>query len=183
MKKIALTGSHGTGKSTLAEALTEKVRKKFVITHTPEIPRLFVDEFNDKTLFRRERNTFGWQTLILSRQIEVESLLSPKVQLLVCDRTIVDHWAYTKILFPRECATAEGRAWAAIVARWVRTYDRVFRLPIEFAIQDDGVREDDLEFQREIDRTIETIYYDLGVSLITISGSVAERLQQLENHI
>jgi len=183
MRKIALTGAHGTGKSTLAHAAFSSVQHSCKAAWTPEVPRLFTDELGDATRFRRKNNSFGWQTLIVARQIEIESSAHRETEILICDRTVVDHWAYTQILFPEQCRTQEGAAWRSIVGRWVKTYDLIVRLPIEFQVKDGGTRESDIDFQNNVDQMIQDLYREFGISVTTIGGSLSLRIETLSSMI
>ena len=62
-------------------------------------------------------------------------------------------------------------------------YSHVVYLPIEFPIVLDGLRPDDPQFQREIDRRIVSLLETHGVTYQTISGSVEERLKQIDRHL
>jgi nicotinamide riboside kinase len=177
MRKVALTGAHGTGKSTLSDIVTRQLQSKYRISHTPEAPRLFIEELGDPSRFQRGNNSFAWQTLLLARQIEIESAPTQTVDLLICDRTIVDHWAYTQVLFPEQSKTPEGLAWRSIVQRWARTYELIVYLPIEFQIENDGVREVDKAFQQEVDQAISAIYAQFEIKIETLRGSLASRTE------
>lgn len=182
-RKIALTGAHGTGKTTLVSSVARLVSGR-AVQQTPEVPRLFVDELGDPTFFQRANNTFLRQTMILGRQIELEgALTSGEHDLMLCDRTIVDHWAYTEVLFPAEASTPEGQSWSGIVQRWAKTYSRILHVPIEFPVKADGVRENDEKFQRDIDRKLIELYARFGITTGTISGAAAEREKQLLEEI
>ena len=174
--KIALTGAHGTGKTTLAANLSQRLQSQMSVIVTPEVPRLFIQETGDASFFKRGQNTVERQFLILMRQLEVEHLLSEVgPDLVICDRTIVDHWAYTRQLFPSRTSAPEGDLWQDFVFRWARTYDAIIRLPPEFPPVDDGVRESDLDFQSAIDRRIQELYRTIGIKLRTARGSLKER--------
>jgi nicotinamide riboside kinase len=172
--KIALTGSHSTGKTTLAIALVEELADADL---TPEVPRLVVADTNDEQFFQRGNNTFVRQTLVVARQLEEEtSAMQRAGSLVVCDRTAADHWAYTRVLFPQEVVTVEGRLWEALVERWLRTYDLIVRLPPELPIELDGVREEDIAFQQSIDEELQAIYARANIELAVATGTVAERV-------
>jgi nicotinamide riboside kinase len=178
--KVAVTGAHGTGKTTLTTAVVERLKHEFEIAHTAEVPRLFIEEVSDPTFFQRGNNSFSRQTMLIARQIELEAnMLRKGMTVLVCDRTVLDHWAYTETLFPDSSSTIEGRAWKAIVGRWLESYDAIYRLPIELTVELDGVREADTEFQHNIDRKIDALYREFGYDVGTISGSLETRQKTL----
>jgi hypothetical protein len=67
----------------------------------------------------------------------------------------------------------------------VKNPDAVYvYFPIEFEIVSDGTRSIDKEFQNEIDCIIHEILEELktryGTKYITVSGSVEERVKQIE---
>jgi predicted ATPase len=174
--KVALTGAHGTGKSTLAAAIIERLKGAVLV---PEVPRLFVEELGEPERFQRGNNGFTWQTLLVARQIEIESTYARDAEILICDRSVVDHWAYTQILFPSECKAREGLAWKAMARRWAKTYQAVIHLPIEFRLEQDGVREPDDDFQQEVDEAIRSLYAEFERRTITIGGSLEARVDTL----
>ena len=95
--KLALTGSHGTGKTTLISAITEKLAEKRVSFEVVrEIPRLICETVDDDTFFRQDANTFAKQTLLLQSQIQAELAAGlDSAELILCDRALLDHWIYT----------------------------------------------------------------------------------------
>jgi len=174
--KFALTGAHGTGKTTLIKSLMERLAPTSQVIETPEAPRLITEEVGDPEFFRRGNNSFDRQCLILARQLEVEAKAADAGnQIVLCDRTIMDHWAYTRHAFPERCLTPEGKLWEAMVFRWVKTYDQIVYLTPEFAPVDDGVREADLSFQMEIDRELRRLYANAGVKHEAVTGTVVQR--------
>jgi thymidylate kinase len=171
-KKVAVTGAHGTGKTTLISAVFNRLKPEFDVTLTAEVPRLFIEDFGDPTFFQRGNNSFARQTMILARQIELESHLAQRGhQIILCDRTVVDHWAYTETLFPIDVKTIEGRGWRDMVKRWLDSYKIIVGLPIEFPIELDNVREADEQFQHEIDQKIAALYLEFGRNVPTITGA------------
>lgn len=58
-------------------------------------------------------------------------------------------------------------------------YDFVFYLPIEFPIEDDGIRSTDPEFQRKIDERYKNVLNEWDIKHEVISGSIEDRLQKI----
>lgn len=177
--KIALTGAHGVGKSTLANLLETVISNKDkTISITPEVPRLICDEINDNEYFRRGNNSLLKQSFILIGQLVVEEQLRKNVDIQICDRTILDHWAYSLSLFEKEINQAN---YAKIYERFIidhcKTYDRIFYIPIEFEPEDDGVRESDKDFQSEIDRLIVSLLTKYKIDYTTINGTIENRAE------
>ena len=176
MQKIAFTGAHGTGKTTLVRALA--VREGALTTGatvTPEVPRVICELVGDPTFFRRGKNSFAKQLTILLGQPVYEATVSAG-DIVLCDRAILDHWAYTRILFPEAVGTPEAVAAEAMVRRHMKSYDALFYVPIEFAPEDDGTREGDAAFQRDIDGEIRRLLTSFGLRYETVRGAVEERV-------
>ena len=182
MKKIAFTGAHGVGKTTLTDVLVKQLSMEGLrVAKTLEVPRLICDRAGDPTFFRRGNNTPLRQILILLGQVDIESRsrdLQP--DLLICDRTLLDHWAYTKVLFGDELQR-EGilDLYEQLIAEYCLTYDRIFYLPIEFPPVDDGTRESDSDFQHAIDATIVEALRVHELPFMPITGTVEERLKKV----
>ncbi|MEQ1933527.1 MAG: ATP-binding protein [Fimbriimonadaceae bacterium] len=172
--KIALTGSHGTGKTTLIRFLGEQLQLP-PSAMCREVPRVIIEKVQDDTFFRRGNNTPLRQMLLFFYQVMEEQNLQQGADLVLSDRTVVDHLAYTGVLFPEFKRTEEYRAAMEGVHNWLPSYDAIFKIPIEFPVLDDGVREGEAAFQAEIDGAIDGLYHDAGIETIRVGGSVRER--------
>lgn len=183
--KIALTGAHGVGKSTLASYLRQLItEKKISSSITPEVPRLICDITNDNEYFRRGHNTLLKQSLILMGQLVIEERLRKIADIQICDRTLFDHWAYSLSLFGSEIK--EGgydEIYEKFISDHCKSYDKIFYLPIEFKPKDDGVRESDEAFQSEIDSLIIGLLKKYNVEYHTINGSVENRGKLILNYL
>lgn len=52
-------------------------------------------------------------------------------------------------------------------------------IPIEFGIENDGVRPTDTNFQKEVDACIRNLIYDFEITPLVVTGSVEERLKSI----
>ncbi|WP_131539893.1 ATP/GTP-binding protein [Pedobacter nototheniae] len=175
--KIALTGAHGTGKSTLANFLKNEFTKRSIIASvTPEVPRLICEAVNDKEYFRRGKNSLLKQSLILLGQLITEEQNQKGVDMQICDRTLFDHWAYSLSLFGKEISEGNyTEIYESFISQHCKTYDKVFYLPIEFKPLDDGVRESDEKFQLEIDGLILGLLKKHDINYERITGNIEGR--------
>jgi len=178
--KVAFTGAHGTGKTTLVKALFEQLAAMEVSSSlTPEVPRVVCDLVADTTYFRRGNNTFLRQMLILMGQPIYEIAQAKGASTLLCDRAILDHWAYTEYLFAAKLKDSEALVAKAFVTKHMASYDYVFYVPIEFGPKDDGTREGDGAFQLSVDGKIRELLAELDIPHHVVSGSVDERVGQV----
>lgn len=181
--KIALTGAHGVGKTTLLNVLKHELGGPSEVAICREVPRVIIGAAGNDTFFRRGENTPLRQLLILFYQVIEEGLRRREADTVLADRTLVDHLAYTVVLFPEMVGCPEYTAILNAARLWLPEYDLIVKLPIEFAVVDDGVREADTEFQAQIDDAIDGLYAELGVRPVVISGSVEERTASVLGHI
>ena len=183
MLRFALTGPHGVGKTTLIKVLADRLLPLGRVTVCREAPRLIADQVGDLMFFRRENNTLSRQALIFLEHLMEEQRAAFGADVVVSDRTLVDHLAYTEVLFPDFVNTPEARTYRRLAFESLARYGVIFQLPIEFPPVDDGVREADITFQRQIGDTITALYAKAKVEPIIISGTVAERVAQVEHHL
>jgi predicted ATPase len=174
--KIAFTGAHGTGKTTLTNAVLTELSKRGSVTASREVPRVIINMASDDEFFRRGNNSPLRQLIILVYQLIEDDEKRREAEIVVCDRTLIDHIAYTTVQFRDVFSKVELDVIMSAAKRWLQTYDAIFYLPIEFRVQDDGVREGDTAFQREIDEEITLLYRQLGVEPVILRGTVAERV-------
>lgn len=180
--KIAFTGAHGVGKTTLINSLKERLSQEKDVEVTKEVPRIICELANEPEYFRRGNNTLPKQLVILLGQVVLE-YNSKKSNLLICDRTIFDHWAYTTYLFKEEINESLSTSIEHFLFEHMKSYDKIFYLPIEFEVQDDGTRESDKKFQSNIDTIILKNLKKNELEYIEITGSVEERTETVIHEI
>ena len=180
--KIAFTGSHGVGKTTIIKLLEKRLGTNNSVNVTREIPRIICYLVNNPEYFRRSQNTLVKQMIILLGQLTQEHELA-NTEYLICDRTIFDHWAYTTYLFSDELTEDYKITCEEFQKSHMKTYDKIFYIPIEFDVEDDGTRENDKSFQKEIDKIIVENLEKHKIEFITIGGTIEDRYNQIINNI
>ena len=178
MFKIALVGSHGTGKSTLLSALCERLRSEGrAVTVLEEIPRTVCGQIASDSYFQRSQNTCVRQLLLLFAQVVEENTRKFTADYFLTDRSVIDHWIYTKLLFHNDI---ESNYLDKLLPRWILTYmgtyDLVLHVPVEFEAVNDGVREDDYEFQTNVGDAILQYLQASGIYFVTVRGTVESRV-------
>jgi predicted ATPase len=168
-----LTGAHGTGKSTLLNELRSIPGYKFSDSVTRKSGAVLNQEGTDEG-----------QLKILSAILDYEQANQLYQTDYILDRSFIDFYAYTIYLYRRDQVTYETfkRIKSEFKER-LKHYTLVFYLPIEFDIEQDGVRSDDTEFQTEIDEIIRTTLTDNEVSFIPVTGTVEQRVSDIKQHI
>tara|TARA_R110001606_G_scaffold325391_1_gene472080 strand:+ start:1531 stop:2100 length:570 start_codon:yes stop_codon:yes gene_type:complete len=179
MLKIAVSGAHGTGKTTLCEFLEQNADRELDLAICREVPRIIIETVGDPGFFKRGSNTISRQLLIFLYQMEEERKKGAGRRSLLCDRTPVDHLAYTISNHGEFRNTEEYVALRSLIAEWLATFDIIFKVPIEFQVQDDGVREGAVDFQVEIDLLIDELYAEYLVPVVVVTGSVEQRAQTI----
>ena len=182
--KFAITGSHGVGKTSLLNNLMETLRLEKEVILLNEIPREIIDLVDDSDFFKKAENTLLKQMLIFLGQFTKESIANEDGKIFLCDRTILDHWAYTysvnSNLFTSEIKLVFNKYLKDYINK---TFTHIFFLPIEFDLEIDDVRDKDIEFQYEISELIKNKLIELKVPFSIVSGTISERSDVIEKII
>lgn len=149
--KIAFIGTHGVGKTTLCFDLAARLKRLDVsVDIVKEVARQCPLPINRDT-------TLDAQAWILHTQIAREIAMASEYQAVVCDRSVLDNYAYLVH------AAGRRRELDDLVRRWVRSYTGLFKVPVTQAPSFDGTRDVSESFQREIDRLIDELVEDMEV--------------------
>jgi nicotinamide riboside kinase len=149
--KIAFIGSHGVGKTTLCFDLAGRLKRlDFAVDIVKEVARSCPLPINQDT-------TLEAQEWILHTQIAEEIEAASKNQVVICDRSVLDNYAYLT------CRAGRKPEYDELVRAWVVTYDGLFKVPILTPPSFDGTRDVSAAFQGEVDRTIDGLVAELSV--------------------
>ncbi len=166
--KVALVGTHGVNKTTIAYELAGVLKRKGrTVELLTEIARECPFPLNEQAT----RDAYQW---IIARQVQLELEKSPRADVLVCDRSVLDNFAY----YVRRYGDVgeEAEALGRYCHSWMRTYDLLVRLPIVEALAADGFRSTNEDFQREIDVLCDKLFdrtYDSETSPAYVRGSLS----------
>ena len=102
------------------------------------------------------------QAWILHTQIAEELASGARYQVVVCDRSVLDNYAYL--------VHAGGRsgAYDSLVRDWTATYDGLFKVPVIETPSFDGTRDLSTDFQRDIDRGIDALLGEFEVPCLRL---------------
>ena len=156
MIKIAYTGSHGCGKTTAVykDAHKKKMEEPSkIINILTEVARKSPFPINKKTTIDSQQWIFYTQ---LIKEIEEEQ----GCDILICDRTVIDVLAYSKVAGFEQLLT-----WFCPIAKdFLKSYDEIYFLSLKNNdyLYIDGIRDTDLDFRVEIEKTLLKLYDELG---------------------
>lgn len=163
-------GSHGTGKSSLLEALKN------------EIPSYTSDGFSRPVYECKSLSAFQRQTVInrltlwaFKNYLEVNTNV-------FSTRSIVDAIIYTELLFSNLNDKEKEEIGLIDLYESLSLLKneniRFFYIPIEFKLVDDGVRYDE-EFQKKIDERMLLFIRKNNMKVLVITGSIEERKEKV----
>jgi nicotinamide riboside kinase len=162
MIKLAFIGTHGVGKTTLCYDLGAVLKKRGLhVDLVKEVARLSPLPINRKTSLEA-------QMWILTTQIAEEIRSAVHHEVVVCDRSVLDNYAY--LVF----AAGRQRWLEPLVNRWMKSYDLLFKVPISGDALADGIRDTDEFFMRQIDRLVDELVEERGLPCERLPGGHRE---------
>ena len=127
-----------------------------------EVARLSPLPINRKT-------SLDAQTWILMTQVAEEIRSKAYHEVVVCDRSAIDNYAYMMLACGRQ------RPFERFVGYWMKSYDLLFKVPISGAPSADGVRDTDEFFMRSIDGLVDSLLSEMKVSHEVLPADGRER--------
>lgn len=168
--KIVFTGAQGTGKTTI---LNEYRDKGF------EIVTEVVRNLSKKGVKINKDGDEKGQTKIFN---EYKKIFTEKDHF-ISDRGLIDVVAYT-VYLARHGKVSEEFADKQLkqLSKFLATNPDIFYcyFPIEFDVVDDGVRDMDEEFRKEISDIILSLLGAFGMGFVPITGTVEERTARIQ---
>ena len=169
-RKIALIGSHGTGKTSVVERLAE-------ITKLPVIEEL-ARNYDMNTPDMNEYKFFQKQLLL--EQIKAEMALKLSNGSFISDRSTIDNMAYFLLKCENVSTEEEKTRYVNIAIQNALLYNYLFYIPIEIPLDNnDEFRFNDEIFRSQVDDKIVQIIELFKLHVITIRGSLDERISTI----
>lgn len=154
--KIAFVGTHGVGKTTLCFDLAAHLKRlDLAVDLVKEVARRCPLPINEET-------TLDAQLWILHSQVAEEIAAMASYEVVVCDRSVLDNYAYLVARVGRRPELD------ALVGAWIQDYDALFKVPVVQAPSFDGKRAVSRQFQLEIDATIDDLVRAFDVPVIAL---------------
>ncbi len=161
--KIAFIGTHGVGKTTLCFDLAANLKRlDYTVDLVKEVAR-------DCPLPINRDTTLAAQSWILFTQLARELAAEDRHQAVVCDRSLLDNYAYLVHRMGRR------RELEPLIEDWLPGYTLLVKVPIWKTPSFDGVRDVGLAFQREIDETIDGLIRDFQVQVLRLPEEHPDR--------
>lgn len=167
--KIALLGSHGTGKT----SIMEKIVKITALCSIDEIARGYNMNTSDMGEYKI------YQRKILAEQIKKENELTLWCGNFISDRSTIDNMAYYLLKCGDVTTKHERQRYCEIAIKNVEKYSHLFYVPIEFALEDDKFRFLDKNFQHQVDEEILSIISHFKINVNFISGTLDQRVLKI----
>jgi nicotinamide riboside kinase len=166
--KVAFIGTHGVGKTTLCYDLAAVLKRRGLDADVvKEVARLSPLPINRETSLEA-------QTWILMTQVAEEIRVASRSAVVVCDRSVLDNYAY--LVF----ACGRQRAIERFVDYWMRTYDVLFKVPFAGAPPADGVRDTDEVFARAIDALVDRLLAEKRLACERLEGPREVWIEQVK---
>ncbi|MCL5286546.1 MAG: ATP-binding protein [Acidobacteria bacterium] len=163
--KLALIGTHGVGKTTLAYEVCTLLKKADQnVELVTEVARRSPFPVNEAT-------TLEGQLWILHAQVAAELEAASRAPNVICDRAVLDNYCYLVNKFGRQPYLEQWLEW------WMDSYTLLISVP-PFAegIIADGFRSENVQFQRKIHELLN------GLLAVPPFASLRDRVMPLEAH-
>ena len=178
MMKIAFTGSHSTGKTTLLNDLITYFDDDINIKCITEVARKIIDKGYP---LNQDANVDSYVHYI-NDQLNEENIHMQGCDLFISDRTLLDPVAYSLVnrqlprpYIPEYFIEMMTNVWLLEQAR----YDLYVYFPLEFPLEIDGIRPVDEKYRKDIDEKIHMLLMKYNINYITVSGNEMQRRDYL----
>lgn len=176
--RIAFTGSHCTGKTTLLNDIINYCGQDIKINSITEVARKIIDKGYP---LNQDANVDSYIHYI-NDQLNAEKVSMNECDLFISDRTLLDPVAYAIVnsqlprpYIPEYFIEMMTNVWLLERTR----YDLYVYFPIEFPLEIDGIRPIDEQYRSDIDERIQLLLNKHKINYVTVSGNKVQRRDYL----
>lgn len=180
MISVAIAGSHGVGKTTLAYSLAAHYRARSVSLNT-QIARSIIRK--GYPLGKEATSESYVQYIIAQLTAEQKNQNS---DMFISDRTLLDPLSYAIVnlkagnsVVPQSIIEMIKRIWLLELQQ----YNLYIFVPIEFPMQNDGVRPEGDEYRELVEKQMVQLLDEYQVKYIRVSGTPKDRNAQASKAI
>jgi len=168
-KKIAFVGTSCTGKTTLTEVYKERFQNNRNGAIVEEAARIYFTKNPHIT----DRFSMEAQSGIQEMIMEMERIAHEQdVQVILCDRSVLDSVAYLKAAGDHEGATELLER----MKEWIPSYHKIFLLdPADVPYQQDEIRTETAEARQGFHDAFLSFFMEAGVEYELLSGTLEQR--------
>lgn len=168
--RIILTGSQGTGKSTILNHYKEQFPVITEVVRNLSKEGVKINEMGDE---KGQHKIFSTYVKLLKKKNYIS------------DRGLTDVYSYSIYHFEQGKLSLDELSYEAGELDKLAQDKSILWIyfPIEFDVVDDGVRSVDEEYRRFIDQSIKNTLDSFGIEYLTVHGSVGERIKQIDEYI
>ena len=161
-KKIAFIGSHWVGKTTLCFELAAALKRlDLSVDLVKEVARSCPLPINRET-------TDKAQNWILHSQVSAEIELEDAYDMIVCDRAVLDNYAYMVH------ATGRRPEIEPFIRHWMKSYGLLVKVPVLTPPRFDGTRDTSVDFQENIDKLIDELLNEFAIDYMDLPGETRD---------
>lgn len=171
--RIALSGAHGVGKTTLCDQLTYAFSDAFPNATIVRVGNISRDLIAQKKVKPDVNSSLDDYYVYIAEY--VKRLLNANGEYILHDRTLIDAMAY--ICYNKNYPEHFWEMLVEVTKLYTSQIDIYFYIPIEFPLVPDGVRRIDEQYQRAIDNLIVNSLESLGVPYIELRGDLNHRIE------
>lgn len=184
--RIILIGAHGTGKTTLANELSNIINMPVVESVAREVQKniRYLENNDIIDVANQSKNYLAntYQNVFCSmsrwdfmRWVDAKvPCIMTRCPLDTIAYAYADDYVCNDIAKTNKDILRESAGFMEAIKRSLFIY-----IPIEFGIENDGVRPTDVEFQKHVDEYIRKLIYDFEITPLVVTGSVEERLKTI----
>lgn len=171
--RIALSGAHGVGKTTLCDQLTNVFSEVFPNVSIVKVGNISRDLIAQKKVKPDVHSSIEDYYVYVSEYIR--RLLNANGNFILHDRTLIDAMAY--IGYNQNFSEYFWDMLSEITRLYTNQIHIYFYVPIEFPLVLDGVRRNDEQYQRDIDGRIVKSLEKLYVPYVELRGTLEQRIE------